>query len=312
MQENILPDYLDGSATTKNEYLKVFKSICRYIQYIKPISPTQMSFDFKNCFNEEIAPEEMLSILDYDASLKVFLRSYYEYRTRPHHNYVFSKEIVNAFADTKLDIKGNYLPKDFTAFMDVRGLKDQDGDDIKGVFVRIDKEVITLGMLTLSSCNKKSYSVSHFHILVPTGDQTVEDIICQLNYTEVGTNLKNKSVSEITSILDSGASLEISKEKAKYHNHIHVILNCILYVTHSEGLKEELNSFSTKKSKREGEIKNHTQKPYIFVGRDFKVPRVYSDEEINVRGHWRWQPHGPGWSLLKHIYIDPYLKNRST
>lgn len=310
MQEILLPDYLDGSIPTKNEYLKIFKSICNYVQYIKPISPTTMSFDFKNCINEEISPTSMLEILNYDASMKVFLRAYYEYRTRPNKNYVFTKEIVDALKDTKIDIKGSYLPKDFTAFLSIPNLKDHDGDDIKGVFVRIDKDVITLGMLLLNDFNNKSYSVSHFHIYVPNDEQTIEDVICKLSYTEVGVNLKNKSISEITEMLDSGEELEVSKIPAQYHHHIHIILNCILYVTHTEGLKEEINSFSTKRSKKDWELKRYTQKPYLLIGRNFQVPRVYSDDEIKVRGHWRWQPHGPAWSLLKHIYIDPYLKNK--
>jgi hypothetical protein len=80
-------------------------------------------------------------------------------------------------------------------------------------------------------------------------------------------------------------------------------------VTHCAELKEEINTFSTKRSKKEWELKQYTKSPYIFVGRNFQMPKSYTNEEILVRGHWRWQHHGPECSLLKHIYIDPYLKS---
>jgi hypothetical protein len=85
----------------------------------------------------------------------------------------------------------------------------------------------------------------------------------------------------------------------------------IIYITHSNNdLTEEINDFAKKKSKRVAQEKIYTQKPYIFVGRNFEVPRSVITGEVSVKGHWRWQPHGPQRAFIKHIYIEPHVRNK--
>lgn len=307
MQEIILPDMLDGSVPIKNETLLMIKYICDYAKYITPHSVNSIHIQ-QPSEKEEIQFDDLLSILNRDESLKIFLRSYYEYKTHSHKNYVVAKTLTHAFSQTKIDIKGKYLPKDFTAYFEIRGLKDNDGEEIKGVFTRIANNSLVVGILTYNPIST-GYSVSHFNSDLPKDEESIADKIKSFPYIEIGANLKNKTKSEVIDLIREGSTPEIKEFVPEYHNYIHVIFNCILYVTHCSELKDEINTFSTKRSKREWELKQYTKKSYTFVGRNFQVPKSYSAEDILVRGHWRWQPHGPERSLLKHIFIDPYLKN---
>ena len=307
MQEILLPDYLDGSVIPKHETLKMFKLVCAYAKYMQPTSATEMAIDLNSATREEIPPDVFLEIIKKDESMKVFLRSYHGYISHPHKNYVVARTLTEAFAETKLDIKGKYLPKDFTGYFEIRGLKDNDGDEIKGVFVRIDHRALTLGFIMYNS--NKNYTVGHFNSEMPEDEESIADKIRSLPYTITGYNFKNKRSDEIKAILQGGGNPDIVLKESEYYKHLHIILNAVLYVTHNENLKEEINNFSHKKSKREGEMRVYTQRPYIFVGRNFQVPRKYMSGDFEVRGHWRWQPYGLGRSLIKHIFIDPYVKS---
>jgi len=63
-------------------------------------------------------------------------------------------------------------------------------------------------------------------------------------------------------------------------------------------------SFGTKK---EGKIKNETNKKFILVNTNWNVEKI-DLRDIHVRGHWRLQPYGSGRSQYKYIYIQPFEK----
>ena len=308
-QENLLCDYLDGSRESKDMGVTALRYMCAYYKYLT-IGSDRYHIDLNAAArnNEPLDPSYINEILLKDESAKILLRAYYEYRSHAHKNYVVAGTLTKAFAETKLDIKGRYLPRDFTAFFEIRGLVDDDGDEIKGIFVRISQTSI---LIALVSKNGKDYAASHFHSEIPKDDETIEDVIGKYSNIVLGkaTKKDTEKFEEMVRRREYTPDIEITP--CGYSEHMHIIFNCILYVTHNPELEEEINIFSMKRSKREWEQKNCTSKSYIFVGRNFEVPKIYSAENILVRGHWKWQPYGVGRMLLKHIFIDPYVKNRT-
>lgn len=59
--------------------------------------------------------------------------------------------------------------------------------------------------------------------------------------------------------------------------------------------------------KKEGKIKNDTNKRFILVNTNWNVEKI-DLRDIHVRGHWRLQPYGTGRSKYKYIFIKPYEK----
>lgn len=316
MQPFIIPDYLDLIKQPKNVHLHTIALACALTPYMNVVNDTTVNINFKGklpCVNGFFL-HELVPLISKDESLKVFLRTYKAYKEKNSKNYLINKNLSQALFDTKLDLKVKLLPKNFTAFLDIKNLTDHDGDLIEGIFVDIyDKPEPTLFMGAL--CYKKEldlYCVSHLHISLSDSESLLVDVIKK--YKEINSYITPEACEKIKQgeSFDIPKSLYTETRSAKYHKHLHAIFNTILYIHHHpETMVEESNTFSNKKSKRLGQEKVYTQRRFIEVGKGFTLPKEYTCGEIGVIGHWRWQPYGALRAFIKHIFIAPHVRNYS-
>jgi hypothetical protein len=312
MQTFILPDYLDGSKVSKNENLNLLSKFCMITDYMELVDDVLIKINYEPTdYLNGIPVSSLVEFINSDESLKVFLRAYKGYLESPN-NYIVGKNLIEAMFHTSLDIKVKYLPKDFKAFLDLKGLKDQDGELIQGVFVDIrtiqEKYCFTMGMLAFNT-ELNSYTISHLNIPLEDTESTIEDII--LKQKEIYRILADEDYQKIKNGEEVPNLKAVEKvTEASFHKHIQVIFNIILFIHNSvESCVKTTNVFADKKSKREGQEKVYTKKEFSLVGQNFVFPKEFSCGVVGVTGHFRWQPHGPARSLVKHIYIKPHVRN---
>jgi hypothetical protein len=316
MQELILPDYLDGTRIARDNIHLYNLYLCSHlIKYMNLISDTTIEVKF----NEPKIPQvdginlpDLLPILNHDESLKVFLRAYKGYKENINSkNYIFTKDLSDSLVKTRLDVKSKFLPKKFSGFILMRGLKDNDGEDIKGFFVDIKSEpnhFLYLGYVGYSE-EYRGYTISHLNIPLENPEKPLKDIISQHDHIYRG--VPKNIISKLDSNFESFDNIfEKTVKQGRYYDHFHAILNAIIYISsEQESLEENSNIFSNKKSKKVTQQKIYTPKKFYILGKNFSFPKEYTCGEVHVSGFWRWQPHGPQRSLLKRIFIAPHKRN---
>lgn len=315
MQNFILPDFLDGTKIPKNKNLEAISKICNITKYMKILNDTLIKIDFGDHvpYIEGVPASDFVEIINKDESLLVFLRAYKEYLEKDSKNFIFEKDLVKALIDTNLDVKVKYLPKNFTAFIDLKNLRDQDGDLIQGIFVDIRTKptpYLCLGFLALKE-ELQAYTISHLNIPLENDEDSIEKII--KNYKEVINSFSEEDFEKLKSgeAVSNLNSIKKVLDEANYHSHIKAIFNALIYINNTE-YKIEKNIFANKKSKKETQEKIYTKKDFIIFGKDFSLPKEYTCGTVGVSGHFRWQPYGPNRSLLKHIFIKPHTRNYGT
>jgi len=308
-QQILIPDILDGTIPVKREDLKSFAHMCRLHKYLEVVSPTQLYVNHDLMGSEVVKDgfdvRKLIPLLNYDSSMKVFLRAYKGYVDKKGGNYLFNKNLTVALANTRLDLKVKYLPKNFTGFFHLPNLRDNEGDIIKGVFIDINDDFgnnLYLGILVENS--NKSLLVAHLNVPLEDKEITVEELIKKHEFVALYASNEKEARDGL-----EPPKFRKTTEQAEYSSHHATIFNAILYIHNSENLLEKINEFSPKKSKREGQKKVLTQKSFYLVGENFELPKVYTCGEVKVSGHFRWQPYGKGKERKKLIFIDPYKKN---
>lgn len=318
MQELILPDYLDGTRVARdNIHLYNLYLCCNLINYMNIVSDSAIEIKFPDHEIPKIDGldiSNLVPLLNHDESMKVFLRAYKGYRENTNSkNFIFTKDLTQSLLKTKLDIKSKYLPKNFSGFILMRGLLDNDGEEIKGFFIDIKNDpshFLYLGFVGFSK-EYQGYTVSHLNIPLDDSEKPIKDMISQHDHIYRG--IDRETINKI----NSGSSLKNldnifnkTVKQGEYYDHFHAILNAVIYInSEQENSIEEKNIFSNKKSKKETQQKIYTPKSYIYFGKNFNFPKEYNCGEIQVSGFWRWQPHGPQRSLLKRIFIAPHTRN---
>jgi hypothetical protein len=316
MQNFILPDFLDGSKTSKNFNLNTIAQFCKITQYMRIINETTVKIEFGDRIPtlDGIPLSEFVDLINRDESLLVFLRSYKGYLENNSKNYIVEKNLTNALLDTKLDLKVKYLPSKFSAFIDFKNLVDQDNDIIQGVFIDIrdiPKRNFYMGYLALNK-ELNAYTIGHLNIPLKDPEESIETIIKK--HKEVHQILSDEDYARIKSgqEIDTLKSIKKVYNEANYYSHIKAIFNTILYIHNSPELcVDSSNIFSEKNSKKEAQKKIYTSKNFVILGKGFELPKEYTCGLIGVRGHFRWQPYGPERSFVKHIYIKPHTRNYS-
>jgi hypothetical protein len=304
MQRMILPDYLDGTRVPKNKKLDTLISLAGMWKYIEPIDHKGWKLDFQRMDDDNfsifngIPNEETFDLLKHDQSLNNLLRAYSDYMKSDKRNYLISKNLTEAFKNTSSKISTKYLPKNFQAYIEIPGLLDQDGWRIEGFFVSIceykDCWKFYAGYLS-ENPEEKNLDASFINIELSDSD-TVEECVKKMPYVRQWIDKETRQYKTETS-------------PSQYNPYLHALFNSIIYICHAEDIKENKNTFATKRSKRVAQQKIYTPKTFELVGYNMKLPRTYTVDSTIVSGHFRWQPHGPGRSLLKHIYIEPHPRN---
>lgn len=93
------------------------------------------------------------------------------------------------------------------------------------------------------------------------------------------------------------------------------ICNTLLYLKSGE---PDLRENRVKKPKGEFRVGNKVyggqtnELSYTMVGFNYKKPPMYTIDETEVSGHFRWQPYGPGKAKVKLIWIDAHTRQYKT
>jgi len=98
--------------------------------------------------------------------------------------------------------------------------------------------------------------------------------------------------------------LEFDDIKERYYNKFMLVVTYLELTPVTYNFIDGKQSYGTKK---EGKIKNETNKRFILVNTNWNVETI-SLCDVHVRGHWRLQPCGVGRSQYKYIFIDSYDK----
>jgi hypothetical protein len=316
MQNFILPDYLDGTKIdSKNINLFNLYLVSQLTPYMRIMSDLQVEIRFEKGEHPEIEGiplDSLVPIIRHDESMKVFLRALKGYRENPSKNYIFTKDLTTSLKNTKLDVRSKYLPKKFSAFIEMKGLFDHEGEEIKGFFVDIKSDpnhFIYLGFVNFNH-NLNSYTISHLNIPLEDSERPLSELIKDYQYVCRGVDKEMLKKWKTGENICGNPIIEEYVQQGEYYDHFHAVFNAIIYITNpQEDMIEESNIFSDKKSKRDTQKKIYTPKNFIILGKNFKNPKEYTCGEIGVSGHWRWQPYGPARSLLKRIFIKPHTRN---
>jgi len=299
MQKLLLLDYIDGSKKPKTEAWEFFTKVFSYAKHFKMIGPNKSSFQVHTKTLEErefIDNVEML--MGKDESFLNLFASYASYINKKGEAYVFSNGLVNALSNTKMDIKGSYLPDKFCGYIELPNLRDQDNEVIQGIIVDIDtiegKWYLRFAYVT----NLKGLVMGHFFIHID-GNKPISELAESYKFREgrVGEN----------------GGVEYSTTQGIYHSFSSVIINAILYLTSQDAdLIQSINEFSPKKSKSSGQKRIFTSKSFWSVGttKEFHQINKPLKSNISVIGHWRFQPCGPKKQFVKFIYISPHTRNK--
>lgn len=316
MQHFILPDYLDGTKINKENIHLFNLYLCSQLtDYMKCLSEVQVEIVFdkdENPIVEGFPIANLLPLIRHDESMKVFLRALKGYKENPSKNYIFTKELTNSLKETKLDIKTKYLPDNFSGFIEMKGLLDHEGEEIKGFFIDIqnnDKKFIYMGFISYNRDNR-NYNISHLNIPLENNDKSIRELIGEYQYVCRGIN--KKAVDKVLGgdTLNQDLIFDEKKQRGEYYDHFHAIFNALVYIANpQENMDEDINIFRGKAKKIATQKKIYTPKKFILLGKNFKMPKEYRCGEVGVTGHWRWQPYGPQNSLLKRIFIKPYIRN---
>lgn len=115
--------------------------------------------------------------------------------------------------------------------------------------------------------------------------------------------------SAIERALDRTDSLNPTGFTAEF---VQYILKCLLYINSGDPDLREFkpapkpkNAKAIKRWRRE----NLATVPIILVGFDYKKPRQFASGESFVNTHERWQPYGPGKSLVKLIWVKEHTRH---
>jgi hypothetical protein len=220
------------------------------------------------------------------------IKVFSQYQKGGSKNYVATEGLTEVLKRTIGDLKMDYLPENFSAFLYAPGLN-YGIAAVLGAFVSIFNNKITI-----VGFNEKKEKVkrenSHF----------AWDIVIK---KERGKTLKD-AFGDFENIVEDNARILIDECDDKDPNaRLTIFFLQIVAFISNQGfeLQEELNEFSTKRSKRDAEKKLFTSLPYVVVGKDYHG-RKFSVDGTAVSGHFRWQPCGTQRSQVKLVFVKPH------
>jgi len=242
--------------------------------------------------------ESLKNLLFSDKIFNSFYKAFFKYYTQKNSfNYILSKPLCRALAETKTDILCSHIPKNFSGYLEMPNLIDSDGEEILGIFFNTnnykdDQSQITLGYLCHCKIQKQPItSMVNTHY---KDTELLKDVLKKHVYTEIGVNGKH------------------AERPGELTKHIAAIVNALIYIKNTNDvLTSEINQFSGSKKAIQRQKNIYTELPYLYVGRGFYLPKTFTTEHV-VSGHFKWQRHGVGLSLIKHIYVEPYLRCRDS
>lgn len=238
-------------------------------------------------------------LLTKDASLRQFFREVSVFNQDPQFIAV-KKEMTTVLKDTKLtEVNSSYLPDNFSGYFELNDsdIKDEDGDTIQGFVANFKRHEAFYYMGVSVLVKSPEGGIRLAHITLDPKESKAMDIKTLAEhypfvYTRTGSN----------------GELETVKEKGRYPEYLNLLINLVIYASY-ESLPLKHNEFIGSRNAIETQRHIYSEVPYKIIGEGFSVPKTYSVDSTEVRGHFRWQRHGEGFSLLKYIYIEPHIRN---
>lgn len=295
---------LRGPKTVRDLYKEVLKTV----RIIKDSTTKSVAFEILQ--PGILGQIEAQNALDF-ITLAKFLREYPGFRT-----YHFNKSFTEALSCIEREIPVERLPDTFAGYISFPSgaLKDE-SEFVQGAYVFIGKakETTMSGYINPESkvfwCGYCAEGVDGTQTLLRAEleNKTMDQIMKSVTSidTKGGSPFEGRSVYAVA----TGSSA--IEARARIFN---TIINCILYITSSDAVVLKVPSslgMSNAKAKEvaaQTQIINETAIPVYFANPQYRRAITYSVDETTVRGHFRWQIHGPQRSMHKLIWISEHIR----
>ena len=223
--------------------------------------------------------------------------------------YYLPKSFCRALSKIDRELRPEYLPKDFTAHLSFPSntFVTHDGADIHGLYIR----------------------VTDRHEIAPKGPFS-RWVMMSYIYTPAGeTDLNEGAVTSVSFPLLEGLTVANSMNEHFVRNGkpvgeaaripatnliATVAINAVLFINWED---QEIINLRPTRAKTTAEKKatiktngghaNNCTIPIKLLNFSFHGIQ-YTVDETSVRGHFRWQPYGPGKQKVKPIWIDEHLR----
>ena len=136
MQLAFLPDYFDGTRPMKGELWPILLKFFGMSSCLSRVSPLgfRITVPADKIMEDPPLAKTFVKTMEADMSMSMLLQTYNDYLTENGKNYVFTKGLSKALAQTSTNVTSRRMPDDFVGYLEIPGLKDLDGDNILGVF----------------------------------------------------------------------------------------------------------------------------------------------------------------------------------
>ena len=299
MQKLILPDYYDGvRAHKKYIEITVHAFFLQFYPYVIKVRD-QYAWDAPRILQQmeqgnvidplgllsKMSPielvKQLLTLGRKDQGFATISKVWYWYKKSEQKNYIFSDYLTSILKNTSCDIDCSYLPKDFVGFIELP-TKDHEDASVLGLFV-----VIKNGSLLMTATTTKG--VVYLNVDLQK-DKKISEVIEASAYREYA---KNGDC--------------ITKRKSEYTSFLSTVINTILFINNSDDLIEQCNIFASRRKKALAQKNIFTERTYFQL--DLPKQQNYHVTSTFVKGHFRWQKYGEGYSKVKLIYIKPTVRH---
>lgn len=249
--------------------------------------------DFFKKRKDEEGAEEVINDFFNDGFLKTAVADYsYFYKNKKRKNYIFSSPLTKALAEAEINHDTSILKEDKCFYFEMP-IEDESIElkCVYGFLANLNTAIIL--SITLFVFDKKLKA------------HRVFDLSLDLGNKDLKTAFEEKMRGGLINHLYGKDSLEYGS-----NSFYRTVLNGIIYIFNNcEEMNEKVNEFANKASKNETQKKIYTEKPYVELGKNFVYLRLTKEEEVSVRGHFRWQPCGEGRAQVKLTYVKPHSRD---
>jgi hypothetical protein len=318
MRRLLFIDRIDGTLPLKKK--KIGEYLLRLLveAYAECFTPGKAKMTSKHSWRSEIDPGGLLRVgkkyglttpvllsvqrlLREDKYSRAFGNIFRTFKNADEKKYcIVSRPLREYLSNIRLDITMDCIPDNFAAYFESSDFHDDDGSTVVCGFVVVsnypEKEFLIGLVTTIPEAELGAYALRTLHIpYFP--DRKLEDV-----YREhVHEAPIPKHESEL--LIAEGHQKKFSESEA-----LRTMINMALYsINPTEKWFEQANEFSKKESKRRGQEKVYTQKPFIELGfKDSEFLRLIVKKEVDP--YWKRQHYGPGNSLRRPQLISGYTK----
>jgi len=258
--------------------------------------------------------------------------------------YVIQKDFLSKFLKTKLDsVRFSDLPKHLTGYIKLPiPIQDSDGDQFNHVyfFVGQDKDFFQIKNWRYGTENAKAntktetalWSALECRSSLEKSDRLIQIVLVQDPDPEFASITSEKAVRTfgirfpkddtiaiqdlLSGKLESDYNNNNSQVKLGYPDYLRIVINLILYInTGDPDIRDFQNKIKIPGEKKPKPIRHSDSLSNLqvkLVGYNWKknIIKTYSLSSWQRSGHFRWQRHGKGLSLVKLIWIDDQTLQR--